>query len=85
MNRRSFLKYLGVGAAVGVVAPATLIPKGTEVAWQPETIPMAHMPHFIPQYVDYVNFSEFSLSSAIDASVTEAAAELMKTHGLSRL
>lgn len=67
MNRRGFLNFLGIGAAVAVAAPAIL-----------EFAPVVPAPYAatIGMYADYTNFSSFALASAIDDSVAGAAHEL---------
>lgn len=77
MNRRRFLSWLGVGVAVGVVAPATVISmvpsmSGSAVT---ETICLS-TPASIGTYADYISFSDISIAKAIDEAVTKAAKEL---------
>lgn len=72
MNRRGFLKWVGVGAAAVVVAPKALLKAG-------EVIPSEAAPvveRVWLQYGDYVNFSSFVISSAIDESVSNTAKQL---------
>ncbi len=78
MNRRSFLRFLGVGVAAAVVAPMAVkavVPfefdKIIESTQCQEPITAS-----IGEYADYASFSDFQIASAIDASVNEAAAQL---------
>jgi hypothetical protein len=62
MNRRKFLKWVGIGTAVATVAPAI---EFTEPAVETLT-----------EWNNYTNFSSFAISQAIDETVTRSAIEL---------
>lgn len=64
MNRRGFLKMLGIGAAVAAVSPTLAITKTTGVRAA------------VGEYADYASFSSFSIAQAIDPVVALTAAEL---------
>lgn len=83
MNRRSFLKFLGVGAAAVAVAPALIHEAVVPAATQVEAPIVAT----IAGYYDYANFSSFAIAASIDECVANAAAELGRAHGerISRL
>lgn len=74
MNRRSFLKWMGVGVAGVVVAPSVLLSEG------PACVAPDAGFATIAAYEDYANFSSFSLAAAIDTHVLQAAKELGKAH-----
>jgi hypothetical protein len=71
MNRRSFLKWAGVGLAVGAVAPSLLLAEGPACV-----APAAPVVATIGEYAEYCDFSSFALASAIDEAVSNSAAEL---------
>jgi len=79
MNRRTFLKWLGVGTAIAAVAPSTLLPEAPACVAEPAagyaTYVMGQNA-MIGEYCNYVNFSDFAISAAIDEVVSNAAEEL---------
>jgi hypothetical protein len=78
MNRRSFLKWLGVGTAVAAVAPTLLsmdVPAAVATPAAYSTYVMGKEAT-IGSYADYVSFSNFAISAAIDEAVSNAAEEL---------
>jgi hypothetical protein len=97
MNRRSFLKWLGVGSAVGAAAPSVLSSMGPACVadyddrsigmagtdWDLEEHPAQYADTTFGQYADYSNFSEFAVRSSIDDMVSETAAKLGRLHGSS--
>lgn len=76
MNRRNFLKFLGVGVAVAAAAPSVV------AALEPVCQTQAPIAAVIAEYSDYVNFSDLAIARAIDAHVSEAAAQLGHQAGL---
>lgn len=68
MNRRKFFQFLGIGTAVAVVAPTTLLPKAPVCVAPPAA--------YIGSYFDYVSFTELALAKAIDEQVADAAKQL---------
>jgi len=73
MNRRSFFKWLGAGAAAAVVAPSAFLV--AESSLSEHSIGMG--PHDEGyHYENYTNFSDFALKSAIDDVVANTAKEL---------
>lgn len=74
MNRRGFLKFLGVGAAVAAVAPIAL----EAVA---NANPAAPVTATIGSYTDYASFSTLAREEAIDKMVQEAAEQLGRRAG----
>lgn len=93
MKRRSFLRLAGAVAAVGMVAPAAV--KFCSDPWCDSIAGEGIIPHdelhkevqcpsteeFIAEYADYANFSAFAIATAIDASVSETAAQLSLQSG----
>lgn len=96
MDRRSFLKRLGIGAAVA--ATPVLAPKAIEAIcscasgfkpligsaeeWcQVHGTPLVECMPVLMDYVEYTNFSQFASCEEIDEVVTQAAAELGKSFG----
>jgi TAT (twin-arginine translocation) pathway-exported protein len=71
MNRRKFLKWVGVGAAATTVAYSLSFGRIDPIL--NEFIPEDAI---IGEYNNYVNFSSFSVSEAIDPVVMAAATEL---------
>lgn len=71
MNRRLFLRLLGLGSAVAASAPATLFAGNPERAADA----ILHGPG-ITEYADYVNFSSFAITSTMDKDLLSAANEL---------
>ena len=63
LPRRSFLKTLGLGAVAAAVPTCGIC----------EAVPA---PATIGQYADYISFSSFTLTQAMDEIVSKAAAEL---------
>jgi hypothetical protein len=80
MNRRGFLRNLGIGTAV-VAASGSIGMAGFD--WF-----MEENPNFSPfsaevlEYVDYTNFSQYAISASIDEMVTNTAQELSRSFGL---
>jgi hypothetical protein len=85
MNRRKFFRWLGLGTAV-VVAPAALVPEGPVCVetccscsgrsfWEGECdYCTAHpRPRPLLTWVDYQNFSSFSVACSIDPKVADAS------------
>jgi hypothetical protein len=83
MNRRKFLKWLGVGVAGAAVAPSAFFSEGPTCVAAPKAYSTYVMGRnaMIAGYVDYVNFSDFAISAAIDEHVSNAAKELGEAHG----
>lgn len=82
MNRRKFLKWLGVGSAAVVAAPSVLASLGTDcVAVDPLLGAVVPAGAFISEYASYTNFSSFALSAPIDSVVANAAKELGEAAG----
>ena len=96
MDRRRFLRWLGVGMAVGAAAPSVIAKVGPACVadhddgsigmagtdWDLEEHPCHYTTSPISQYADYAAFSSLSLSSALDATVSEPAAELSHRLGV---
>ena len=99
MDRRRFLKWLGVGVAAGAAAPSVIakvgptlsdvderspMMAGTDWFWEehPESLCQSTFSSTM-EYADYADFSALALSTALDATVSEAAAELSRQAGLS--
>lgn len=91
MNRRAFLRWMGVGTVAVVAAPAALKAMGPapvtksynfvqQAALTPPPELVCH-PVYIAEYNEYANFSSFALESAIDESVENAAKQLAEAHG----
>lgn len=83
MDRRKFLKFLGVGAAAVVAAPALLTeavaaPVATSTCYQTYIMGKSAI---IGGYADYAKFSDFALASSIDEVVSNTAAELGRQAG----
>jgi TAT (twin-arginine translocation) pathway signal sequence len=79
MNRRKFLKWLGVGVAGAAVAPSALSLLEPACVAEPATFALMS-DAIVGEYFNYVNFSSFALATAIDESVQNAAAELGLAH-----
>ena len=77
MNRRTFLKWLGVGTAIAAVAPSTLLPEAPACVAEPIAVAPA-VCATIGEYADYCNFSSMAIAAAIDEAVLNAAEELGK-------
>jgi hypothetical protein len=87
MNRRKFLSWMGIGAAVAVAAPSTLFSNA------PDTFATLKEKHLLCDLADYgttygdfcnySNFSAFAITSSIDDCVANAAAEMSYRAGLS--
>jgi hypothetical protein len=74
INRRKFFKWLGVGAAVAVVAPYVPLPKEPPLSgWHFDTV---RADDVLSEYGNYVNFSSFAIAASLDDCVANAAAEL---------
>jgi TAT (twin-arginine translocation) pathway signal sequence len=78
MNRRSFLRWLGAGIAVGAVAPAaiTSVLESESVAKTGYATYVMGQDAVIGCYADYTNFSQFALSESIDQAIQDTANEL---------
>lgn len=76
MNRRGFLKFLGIGAATAAAAPALL--ETAMVSETPAVLPAALAPEasIMGTYGEYTNFSAFAIAAAIDEVVGSSAKEL---------
>lgn len=70
MDRRSFLKRLGIGATTLAVGVA-VTPKAIEFLVTPA--PSASV---IGTYAEYVNFSQFAIAEALDDMIDDCAKEL---------
>lgn len=70
MDRRKFLKRLGLGAAT-VVAGVAVAPKALEFLVTPA--PSASV---IGTYAEYSNFSQFAIAKAWDEMIDDCAKEL---------
>lgn len=94
LNRRSFLKWLGAGTAVAVVAPSTL--SSCEDPWCGSIAGEGIIPHdelhgyhfdtlkgddVICSYADYSSLSQVAIAASIDESVMDAASELGRKAG----
>jgi hypothetical protein len=84
MNRRKFLRWLGVGIAGAAVAPSVL------AAMEPSCVAAPVVGYrtylisecaIINSYANYVNFSDFALAASIDEVVANAAKELGEAAG----
>lgn len=78
MNRRSFLRGLGILAAVAPVAkllPSVAVPPSSLVTTSYYTYLMGK-DAVIGQYADYVNFSDVALSTPIDPALAHVTKEL---------
>lgn len=95
MDRRKFLKRLGIGAAVAVAAPIAveavcscasgfkpLIGTAEEYC-DIHGIPLVECMPVLKDFADYTDFSSFANCEEIDAVVMKAAEELGKAHGQS--
>lgn len=80
MNRRKFLNWLGVGTAIVAVAPSTLLAEAPAYVAPPVAYSTYVMGKdaVISTYADYMNFSDFAISSSVDDIVAQAAEELGK-------
>jgi hypothetical protein len=77
MNRRKFLKRLGVGVVVVAVAPTALqLVEPASVAAPGYATYVMGQNAVISEYCNYVNFSDFAITGAIDEQVKETANEL---------
>jgi hypothetical protein len=67
MNRRRFLRFLGAGVAVGVVAPAAVIPvlESAPVAKTGYATYVMGQDAIISQYADYTDYASFSESARV--------------------
>lgn len=93
MDRRKFLKRLGLGAAAVAVAPKAIEAVcscassfkplvGTAEEWcSVHGTPIVECMPVLKDYADYTNFSEFASCEEIDAIVTKAAEELSRSAG----
>lgn len=63
MNRRGFLKMLGIGAATAAVLPTIALKSVSQ-------------PVVFGDYANYANFSSFAIAESIDPIVAAAALEL---------
>lgn len=83
MDRRGFLKKLGIGAAVAATACA--VPEFATSAIE-SLLPSASVTAAsatLGTYAEYCNFSSFAVAQAIDEMVGDCAAELGYRAGLS--
>ena len=83
MDRRGFLKKLGIGAAVAATACA--VPEFATSAIE-SLLPSASVTAAsatFGTYAEYCNFSNFAVAQAIDEMVDDCAAELGYRAGLS--
>lgn len=93
MNRRSFLKRLGIGAAVAVAAPIAVEAVcgcasgskpliGTAEEWcDIHGTPLVECVPVLKDYADYTDFSSFVNCQEFDVIVTQAAEELGRSFG----
>ena len=93
MDRRSFLKKLGIGAATVAVAPIAVEAVcgcasgfkpliGTAEEWcEVHGTPLVECMPILKDYVGYTNFSQFASCEEIDAVVMQAAEELGRSFG----
>lgn len=79
MNRRGFLKNLGVAAAVGICA-GSIGMNGLD--WIDTGESAGFATPILAEYANYTNFSQFALATAMDEAITKAAAELGTAHNL---
>lgn len=82
MDRRSFLKKLGIGTAAVAVAPIAV---ETALSCSSSRKPI-RVSRFVSRlrvgdYVDYTNFSQVAKREEIDKIVMQAAEELGKSYG----
>jgi hypothetical protein len=70
MNRRGFLKTLGIGVASAAVLSA--VPISSALFPAEEFV----APAVLGSYAEYVSFSDFALAKAIDKNVADAAHQL---------
>lgn len=88
MNRRKFFRFLGIGAAVAVVAPYADTVMGPACV-APPAVPAAYSTYvmgkeaIIGSYYNYANFSDFAISAALDDTIQDVATELSYRVGLS--
>jgi TAT (twin-arginine translocation) pathway-exported protein len=86
MNRRKFLKWLGVGTAAVVVAPSALkLLEPASVAPAPTigyTTYIMGKDAVISDWYEYANFSQFAIAADFDAAVQACAEELGHAAGL---
>lgn len=93
MDRRKFLKRLGIGAATVTVAPKAIEAVctcasgfkpliGTSEDWcDIHGAPLAECSSVVRDYGDYANFSSFANCQQIDDVVMKAAEELGRSAG----
>ena len=97
MDRRSFLKKLGLGAAAVVAAPIVvsecadpwcgsiagegIIPHDELHAAAWDKAVERYTENGLEEYSKYTNFSEFAMAQEIDDTVMQAAEELGKSFG----
>ncbi len=82
MNRRSFLKKLGIGAAAATtVAAAPELCHSLCSSWCTEHA--APVSATIGEYYDYANFSSFAIDESWDKMLSDAAIELGQAASLS--
>jgi hypothetical protein len=70
MNRRSFLKRLGVGSAA--VAAVAVVPELATSLFEGAPPAVAT----IGEYCNYANFSQLAIATSVDEAVTNASLEL---------
>lgn len=93
MDRRAFLKKLGLGAATVAVAPIAVEAActcaggfkpliGTSEEWcSIHGTPLTECMPVLKDYVEYTNFSQFANCEEIDEVVMKAAEELGRSFG----
>ena len=85
VNRRSFLKWLGVGSVAVVAAPTVVdavVPSASDKPeWAKGWVENPRPRAVIEDYNEYSNVSQFFLDSPIDPVVSKAAEAYGKAHG----
>ena len=80
MDRRKFLRFLGIGTAAVAVAPTALFTEGPACVAAPIAAPECAV---ISGYADYASFSSLAIATALDEQMRDACKELAYRAGQS--